>query len=114
MPDGIEVRGYVPALYEHLAACDLAITQGGGATTLELTALRRPFLYFPLEGHFEQQIHVAHRLNRHGAGVRMSFRETSPETLAAAVLENLGRDVEYTEINVNGAETAAELIHNML
>ena len=32
-----------------------------------MTALRRPFLYFPLEGHFERQIHVANRLERHGA-----------------------------------------------
>ena len=114
VPEGIEVRGYVPALYEHLAACDLAITQGGGTTTLELTALRRPFLYFPLGGHFEQQVHVAYRLARHGAGIRMSFRETCPVTLAAAVLENLGKQVEYGEIRVNGAEIAAGLIHDML
>jgi predicted glycosyltransferase len=29
-PSGVEVRGYVPRLYEHLAACDVAIVQGGG------------------------------------------------------------------------------------
>jgi hypothetical protein len=28
---------------------------------MELTANRRPFLYFPLQRHFEQQIHVPHR-----------------------------------------------------
>ena len=33
----VEVRGYVPRLYEHLAACEVAIVQGGGTTTLELT-----------------------------------------------------------------------------
>ena len=59
VPDGIEVKGYVPALYEHFAASDLVIVQGGGTATLELTALRRPFLYFPLANHCEQQIHVA-------------------------------------------------------
>ena len=69
--EGVEVRGYVPDLHEHFAASDLVITQGGGTSTLELTALRRPFLYFPIEGHFEQQLHVARRLERHGAGVRM-------------------------------------------
>ena len=62
VPSGIEVRGYVPRLYEHLAACDVAVVQGGGTTTLELTALRRPFIYFPLEGHFEQNLVVAKRL----------------------------------------------------
>ena len=36
--------------------------QRGGTTTLELTALRRPFIYFPLEGHCEQEIAVASRL----------------------------------------------------
>ena len=59
LPDGVEARGYVPKLYEHLAACDVAVVQGGGTTTLELTALRRPFLYFPLEGHCEQEVAVA-------------------------------------------------------
>ena len=31
----------------HLAACDLAVVQGGLTTTMELAANRRPFLYFP-------------------------------------------------------------------
>jgi len=30
VPSGVEVRGYVPRLYEHLAACDVAVVQGGG------------------------------------------------------------------------------------
>lgn len=55
----MEVRGYVDRLYEHFAVSDLAVVQAGGTTTLELTALRRPFLYFPVEEHFEQRVHVA-------------------------------------------------------
>jgi predicted glycosyltransferase len=43
-PAGVEVRAYVPELYEHLAACDLAVVQGGLTTTMELAAARRPFL----------------------------------------------------------------------
>lgn len=58
----MEVQSYVDRLYEHFAASDLAVVQAGGTTTPELTALRRPFLYFPLEEHFEQQVHVAGRL----------------------------------------------------
>ena len=46
--DGLEVRAYVHDLYRHLAACDLAVVQGGLTTSMELTANRRPFLYFPL------------------------------------------------------------------
>ena len=30
--DGLEVRGYVHDLYRHLAACDLAVVQGGSRT----------------------------------------------------------------------------------
>jgi hypothetical protein len=33
----------------------------------QLTANRRPFLYFPLRHHFEQNFHVTHRLNRYRA-----------------------------------------------
>jgi NAD(P)-dependent dehydrogenase (short-subunit alcohol dehydrogenase family) len=46
--DGLEVRPYVRELYRHLAVCDLAVVQGGLTTTMELTAARRPFIYFPL------------------------------------------------------------------
>jgi hypothetical protein len=42
--DGLEIRPYVHQLYRHLAACDLAIVQGGLTTAMELTASRRPFL----------------------------------------------------------------------
>ena len=45
---GLEVHGYVDRLYRHLCVCDLAVVQGGLTTTMELTAAKRPFLYFPL------------------------------------------------------------------
>ena len=66
--DGLEVAGFVPDLHRHLAACDIAVVQGGLTTTMELVAAGRPFLYFPLRHHFEQTFHVAHRLRRHRAG----------------------------------------------
>jgi len=56
--DGLEVRAYVHDLYRHLAACDIAVVQGGLTTAMELTSNRRPFLYFPLRHHFEQAFHV--------------------------------------------------------
>jgi UDP-N-acetylglucosamine:LPS N-acetylglucosamine transferase len=64
---GLEVVPYVHNLYRHLAACDLAVLQGGLTTSMELTAQKRPFLYFPLRHHFEQNFHVRHRLERYGA-----------------------------------------------
>src|SRR5215471_19992934 len=71
--EGLEVRAYVHDLYRHLAACDLAVVQGGLSTCMELTANRRPFLYFPLRHHFEQNFHVRHRLERYNAGRAMDF-----------------------------------------
>ena len=76
--DGLEVRAYVHELYRHLAACDLAIVQGGLSTAMELTANQRPFLYFPLRHHFEQNFHVRHRLQRYGAGRCMDFQTDGP------------------------------------
>jgi UDP-N-acetylglucosamine:LPS N-acetylglucosamine transferase len=66
--DGLEIRPYVHELYRHLAVCNLAVVQAGLTTTMELTAARRPFLYFPLAHHFEQSYHVRHRLDRYRAG----------------------------------------------
>src|SRR5919109_1184257 len=93
--DGLEVRAYVHDLYRHLAACDLAVVQGGLTTTMELTANRRPFLYFPLRHHFEQNFHVRHRLNRYGAGRCMDFEQETPETIAAGIAETIGQSVDY-------------------
>jgi len=109
---GPEIKQYIPDLYKHNACCDLAIVQGGGTTTLELTALRRPFLYFPLEGHCEQQIAVASRLIRHRAGVRMNYKDTSSELLAQQVIAHLGQKTDYADIPVNGSYEAARLIND--
>jgi UDP-N-acetylglucosamine:LPS N-acetylglucosamine transferase len=114
VPDSVEIRGYVPNLYEYMAASNLVIVQGGGTTTLELTALRRPFLYFPLADHCEQQIHVAERLVRHRAGIRMLYSQTNPEILAEKVIANLGKEVIYPSIPVDGARKAAQLISPLL
>ena len=113
IPHGVEVRGYVPALYEHFAASDLVIVQGGATSTLELTALRKPFLYFPIEGHFEQA-QVAERLTRHKAGVKMLYSQTTPESLAEKVISNLGKEVSYAHIPTDGARKAAQLINQFL
>ena len=112
--DGLEVRAFVPGLYRHLAACDLAVVQGGLTTCMELVANRRPFLYFPLRNHFEQNFHVAHRLNRHRAGRRMDYTASTPDTIAAAIAEELGRTVDYRPVETDGAARAATLIAELL
>jgi predicted glycosyltransferase len=109
-PAGVEVRGYVPELYKHLAACDLAVVQGGLTTTMELTAARRPFLYFPLANHFEQNRHVRHRLDRYGAGRCMDYATSDPDAIAEAIATEIDRPVEYGAVDPSGARRAAELI----
>jgi pimeloyl-ACP methyl ester carboxylesterase/predicted glycosyltransferase len=111
---GLEVRAYVHELYRYLAACDLAIVQGGLTTTMELTANGRPFLYFPLRHHFEQNFHVRHRLGRYGAGRAMDFEVATPETIAEAIAQEIGRDVDYCAVERDGAARAAALIADLL
>jgi pimeloyl-ACP methyl ester carboxylesterase/predicted glycosyltransferase len=111
---GLEVVPYVHNLYRHLAACDLAVVQGGLTTSMELTAQKRPFLYFPLRHHFEQNFHVRHRLERYGAGRRMDFDESPPELIAAAIAEEIGRDVNYRDVEVDGAARAARSLAELL
>ena len=48
VPAGVDVHGFVADLDQRLAACDIGVVQGGLTTCMELTANRRPFLYFPL------------------------------------------------------------------
>ena len=112
--EGLELRAYVPDLYRHLGACDLAVVQGGLTTTMELTANQRPFLYFPLRHHFEQNVHVRHRLARYGAGRCMEFDEATPDVIAAAIAAEIGSEVEYKQVETDGAARAAARIAELL
>jgi pimeloyl-ACP methyl ester carboxylesterase/predicted glycosyltransferase len=112
--EGLEVRGFVHELYRHLAACDLAIAQGGLTTCMELTATRRPFLYVPLRHHFEQNFHVRHRLNQYGAGRMLDFDTATPEVIADMITHEIGRPVDYKPVERDGATRAACLIAQLL
>ena len=113
-PDGVDVRPFVPELYRHLGACDVALVQAGLTTCMELTATRRPFVYVPLRHHFEQNFHVHHRLQRHGAGRRVDFDEADLDALAEAIAVEAGRTVDYRPVETDGARRAAELIAEVL
>ncbi len=94
--------------------CDLAIVQGGLTTTMELTAAKRPFLYFPLAHHFEQNFHVRHRLDQYGAGTCMDFATTDPDALADAMVRALGTTVDYRDVETEGARRAAAMIAELV
>ncbi len=110
----VTVVGFLPDLDQHLAACDIAVVQGGLTTCMELTANRRPFLYFPLAHHFEQQRHVAHRLDRYRAGRRLQLAEVGPEDIADALLEELRAPVDYLPVSTDGAARAARMLAGLL
>lgn len=112
--DGVEVRGYVPDLHRHLAVCDVAVVQGGLTSTMELTATNRPFLYFPLKHHFEQRVHVHHRLKRHGAGRLMEYDTATPEVLADAIARAIYSTTSYAPVPGGGAARAATALAELL
>lgn len=112
--EGVEYREYVDRLYRHLAVADLAIVQGGLTTTMELTAAKVPFIYVPLRNHFEQNVHVRARLERYGAGRFMDYEDVVPDNLASVMAEEIGRDVDYVDVETNGAAVAASMIAELL
>jgi pimeloyl-ACP methyl ester carboxylesterase/predicted glycosyltransferase len=114
VPAGVETRAFLPDLNRHLAACDLAVVQGGLATCMELTAAGTPFLYFPLKNHFEQHFHVAYRLDRYGAGVRMDYATATPDMIASAMIAALNRPVHFRPVEADGAVRAAKMLSELL
>jgi pimeloyl-ACP methyl ester carboxylesterase/predicted glycosyltransferase len=113
-PAGVEVRAFVPDLDRHLAACDLALVQGGLTTCMELAAAGTPFLYFPLRNHFEQNFHVAHRLDRYTAGRRMEFAGATPDMIADAMLAELAQPPRFRPVEADGAAKAARMLAELL
>jgi UDP-N-acetylglucosamine:LPS N-acetylglucosamine transferase len=112
---GARVTGYLPDLFRHLAACDLAVVQGGLTTCMELTALRKPFVYVPLRRHFEQNFHVRKRLDRYQAGRCLDWSEAlDPEGLAEVVAKEVTREIAYRPVETNGAARAAALLADLL
>ncbi len=110
-----ELHGFVDDLHRWLEACDIGVVQGGLTTTMELVAARRPFLFFPLEHHFEQQLHVAHRLGAarrrptHGVlGRRPGGDRDRDRTGAAAAASGLRRDGRGRRLRGGPDRAAAE------
>jgi hypothetical protein len=108
-PEGVTVLGYVPQLYEHFACCDVAVVLCGGSSTTELAALGTPFIYVPIEGHFEQEL-VAARLAHYGIGRRLSLHSATPELLAQAIRQEMGHVATGRSMPLQGAPAAARHI----
>jgi predicted glycosyltransferase len=111
---GVEIRGFVRDLHKHLAACDIALVQGGLTTCMELAAARRPFLYFPLQNHFEQNVHVRHRLDRYRAGRCMDYETSGPDEIAEAIVEELARPLTCRDVETDGDVRAARMLAQLV
>jgi pimeloyl-ACP methyl ester carboxylesterase/predicted glycosyltransferase len=113
-PPEVEVHGYLPDLWRHLAACDYAVVQGGLTTCMELTAAARPFCYVPLRHHFEQQLLIPRRLANYRAGRRLDYDDATPEALAAVIAAGIGQPVNSRPVEADGATRAAALIAELV
>ncbi|MEN8041212.1 MAG: alpha/beta fold hydrolase [Actinomycetota bacterium] len=111
---GVEYREYVDRLYRHLAVADLAIVQGGLTTTMELAASKVPFIYVPLRNHFEQNFHVRARLGRYRAGRYMDYEDVVPNNLGTVMAEEIARDLDYMDVETDGAARAAAMISELI
>jgi pimeloyl-ACP methyl ester carboxylesterase/predicted glycosyltransferase len=113
--DGATVVGYLPGLYRDLAAADVAVVQGGLTTCMELTAARTPFVFVPLRHHFEQNIHVRHRLGQYRAGRLLAYEQAAePELLADAVLGARTSAADFRPVETDGARRAAAMLAELL
>lgn len=112
--DGLDVRPYVHNLFEHLACSDLALVQGGLSTCMELVATGKRFLSFPLERHFEQCIHVQHRLRNYCADCAVQFKGLTAAGLADKALQAMEEPVRYRGVESDGAERAARRIFDVM
>jgi len=113
-PPGVEFRAFVPDLDRHLACCNLALVQGGLTTCMELAAAGTPFLYFPLRNHFEQNVHVANRLETYGAGRKMIYDDSSPRRIAEAMAREIREPRTSRPVESGGAARAAGMIAELL
>ncbi len=69
----------------------------------------------PLRHHFEQNLHVRHRLERYGAGTCLPYEEAcDPDALAVAIAKELTREVAYRPVETDGAARAAAMLADLV
>jgi len=86
---------------------------GSPAVASELVAGRTPFIYFPLKNHFEQNFHVAHRLDRYRAGRRMEFATSTPDIIAGEMVAALSTSARFEPVEAGGAARAAGMLADL-
>ncbi|HEU4733567.1 MAG TPA: alpha/beta fold hydrolase [Kofleriaceae bacterium] len=111
---GVEIRGYVPNLYQHMMACDLALVHGGLTQTMDLIAARVPFIVVPYARHWEQNFWVRRRLSRYHAGRYLDSVGLSSATIARTMTEEITRPPRAYRPVEDGSARAAQMIARLL
>ena len=67
------------------------------------------------ERHFEQNLHVRHRLNRYGAGRCLEYQEAVyQDGLADAIRKEVEHEVAYRPVETDGAAVAARMLAELI
>lgn len=111
---GVTVQPFVADFPSLAAASDMALVQGGLSSCMELASLGRPFGYIPIEGHFEQQFHVHHRLARLGLGQRLAMADLSDPDRLSEALKRLSVSAPRNIEHGGGAYRAARAIAHLI
>jgi len=110
--DNFASHGYVPNLYEHLAAAKIAIVHGGLTTLHETLLFEKPVLIIMDPNHPEQQ-NNAKKIVDMGAGTAVDGRGITREILERKIAETLiltPKSFRSDHDSVNGRENAARII----
>ena len=114
--DGLEVRAYVHELCRHLAACDLAIVQGGLDDLMELAASEAPLHLLPARATTSSSSSTCVTGSSATAPAgRMDFATSSPPGARGKPSPRRSeREVAYRDVETDGAARAAALIAEVL
>ena len=91
VPPGVRLEGFLPRLYEEMAASDLVVSRAGAMTLAELAAAGRPAILVPLakstHGH---QLENARAYAAAGAAIVLEEKDLTGTALAQAARDTLG------------------------
>ena len=114
-PPGVDMRAFVPDLDRHLAACDLALVQGGLSTTAWSWRQRTRPSSISRCRTISSRTSTSHTgSNAYGAGRRMEFARSDPDAIAAAMVEELALPRRPRPVESDGAARAAAMLADLL
>ena len=102
-------------LYRHLAACDLAVVQGGLTTTMELTAQPTTVPLLPAAPPLRAELSTCATASSATArGGAWTSTTATPDVIAQAIAEEIGADVDYRRSRPTARQRAAALIAELV